>query len=110
MTALYIFAGLWTIGITGFFVWVIFSDEFFDGWISRFFAFSIAAPFWAFLTFFPFALVHHETGPELATLLKSDWHCTQSRQEQFITYIKVGSVLVPIASISEVCEKYERKS
>lgn len=110
MIILYALAGFWAIGITGGFWWIIFTDEVFDNWVARFFALCIATPIWLLLTLYPFALVHQESGPTLATLLKSEWHCTGSKMVQSTTYSLVGNVMVPITSTSDVCVKYERKS
>jgi hypothetical protein len=68
----------------------------------------ILLPFWAIVGVGPLELIRYESGPELATLLRSEWHCSAAHQETSTTYVKSGDVLVPMTSTSNVCDQYGR--
>ena len=53
----------------------------------------------------PWALLDRAGRPDLATLKKLEWHCTDSHQE--VTVVTTGRVVVPINQ--SVCDQYERK-
>jgi hypothetical protein len=48
--------------------------------------------------------IDYVQGPDLATLKKSEWYCSDSHSET--TYVMSGKVLVPITS--DVCDEYSR--
>ena len=45
---------------------------------------------------------------EKIEIVKSDWTCTQDHQEEIVTHILVGKILVPQIRVTTVCDKYER--
>jgi len=56
----------------------------------------------------PWAFIKQGASPDLATLKKNEWVCTEAHYVTTTTYVKSGSVLVPVTSRSEVCDQYNR--
>lgn len=65
----------------------------------------LLVPVWALTGLSPLGILAHETGPELATLLKSEWVCDSEHSET--TYVMSGKVMVP--RTSQVCDVYKRR-
>jgi hypothetical protein len=62
----------------------------------------------ALLAFLPWTLVKRDNSPNLATLKKSEWVCAEAHYVTSTTYVKSGSVMVPVNSRSKVCDQYNR--
>lgn len=56
----------------------------------------------------PWAFIADIQSPNLATLKKGQWVCSQSHQVTSTTYVKSGSVLVPVTNTNRVCDQYRR--
>ena len=68
----------------------------------------LGIPIWTLCGLGPLALINHESGPQLATLLKSEWHCSSAHEETTTTYVQVGKAMVPSTSTTSVCDAYGR--
>lgn len=97
---------MWAIGSFGVIAYCLY--DMIESIPGRIIGALIAIPIWVFFGLTPMALIHHEEGPQLATLLKSDWHCASSHQETNTTYVQSGKVMVPITSTTDVCDVYGR--
>jgi hypothetical protein len=105
-TLLYLLAAAWAVGTLG--GVFMFLRDMCETAIGRVFGACIGVPIWAVLGLGPVALVQHESGPVLATLLKSEWRCTASHAETTTSFVKSGDVMVPITSTTNVCDAYGR--
>lgn len=105
---LYLLAAMWAIGT----IWLAAGAvlELTSTPLEAIGAWCIVLPLWALIGVGPIALIHHENGPELATLLKSEWQCAASHQVTSTAYVNSGgNVMTPIESSSTVCDLYSRK-
>lgn len=103
MTAVaYALSAMWVVGLLGLTAYMV--VELCDELLARVATALVALPVWAVLGFAPFLLVQESSGPELATLLKSEWRCTAAHTSTI--HILVGKVMVP--STSTVCDAYGR--
>lgn len=106
MVILYVLAAMWAIGtliVVGYFL-----NDMCDTRIGTAVGWCVVLPLWVLMGLGPIAFIKHESGPELASLLKSDWQCTAAHQETSTTYVSSGKVLTPITSTSTVCDQYGR--
>ncbi len=55
----------------------------------------------------PFAIWKDSQRPTFE-LKKDDWTCARAHQEQTTTYVKSGSVMIPVTSTYDVCDMYKR--
>lgn len=107
MTALfYALAALWAAGTFGACLFTL-MDDVFSG-AAKAVGSAILLPVWVLFGLGPLAVIQHESGPELTTLLKSEWHCAASHSETSTTYMMVGKVLVPSVHTTNVCDLYAR--
>lgn len=105
-TILYALASMWALGTLAACLYVCFDMA--DSVLGRVAALCVLLPMWVVLGLVPFAVIQHEHGPELATLLRSEWHCASSHQETTTTFVMAGKVTVPATTTSEVCDVYAR--
>ena len=99
---------LWTIGCTvGPFLgsWCLVKEE---SLFMAAFVLLITLPIGCLLAFVPWMLYAQETSPNLAVLKKNEWVCSASHSETTTTYVKSGSVMVPIVSHTQVCDQYNK--
>lgn len=43
------------------------------------------------------------------TLVKDQWHCTESHSQTYTSFIMVGKVMVPQVHTRQVCDQYNRR-
>ena len=99
---------LWTIGCTiGPFLssWWLFNEE---SPFAAAFMLLITLPLGCVLASIPWILYGQEVSPNLAILKKNEWVCSASHTETTTTYIKSGSVMVPITNHIQVCDQYNK--
>ena len=106
MLILWILSVLWAVGT--FFAIMYMAWDIGETWLGRAVSWMVAFPLWFVLGVAPMGFLHHEEGPQLTTLLKSDWHCSAAHEETTTTYIQVGKVMVPQIITSSVCDQYAR--
>lgn len=109
LTVAYILAAAFAVGLLGATVALtrMAAEDF--GFIGGGICAALVGPLAALLAAAPFALIAHESGPKLATLLQSDWQCTAAHQETTTSYVQTGKVMVPVTSTSNVCDSYGRR-
>lgn len=107
MFILYCLATLWAIGTFG--LLAVMMWDTIHSIIGAAVYWCVCLPLWAVLGLAPFYLINHESGPELAVLLESEWVCTASHQTQVPITNMVGKVPVTTMSTHTVCDQYNRK-
>ena len=68
----------------------------------------IAWPIGILMACAPWALMADSKDPKLH-LNKTEWICMDSHTIPITTYVKSGSVMVPITTYHRVCDEYRRK-
>ena len=114
MIAAGIFAILWALACLaalGGVLWKVWSEDFGDGWPGNLIASMVAlfiAAFASFLGTGPLALMQYSASPDLATLKKHEWACTD--EVQTTTYIanRVGDVTVMQPVTTSECVNYSK--
>lgn len=43
------------------------------------------------------------------TLVRDQWHCTESHSQTYTSFIMVGKVIVPQVRTRQVCDQYNRR-
>jgi hypothetical protein len=109
ITILYFLAVLWAGGTLGACIAMGMDRYVADTAIGKTIFFAIVLPVWCILGVGPIFLIKHETGPELAVLLRSDWECSASHNVTSTTYVQSGKIMVPMTSTHSVCDLYGRK-
>lgn len=107
MIILYILATLWAIGTLGLLIFMMMDTI--HSLIGACVYWCICLPVWVLIGLGPFALIKHESGPELATLLESEWTCTAAHQTSVPITTMAGKVPITTMSTHTVCDQYNRK-
>jgi hypothetical protein len=55
------------------------------------------------------AMFADSQSPNLATLKKNAWFCSEKHTEIYTTYVKSGNSTVPVTNTRIVCDQYNRK-
>ena len=105
----YLLTTLWSLGCFGLPLWAAWSlwD---DGDNGLAVAIGLMAwPIGCLLAVLPWAFISEAQSSDLATLKKNEWFCSQSHPVTTTTYVKSGSVMVPVTSTHQVCDQYNRR-
>lgn len=68
----------------------------------------IGFPLGCLIAVLPVALIEESQSPDLATLKKNEWVCSASHSVSTTTYVKSGSVMVPVTSRHQECDVYSK--
>lgn len=69
----------------------------------------IVWPLCIILAFIPWQFYIQEKSPDLVTLKKNEWFCSQQHSEVTTSMIMTGKVMVPVTTTHEVCDQYNRR-
>ncbi|MEO0828843.1 MAG: hypothetical protein AAFY03_00080 [Pseudomonadota bacterium] len=105
----YVLSAMWSIGWVGFPIFggiALLKDEFDRG--MGFAVLLIGTPLGAVFAVLPWEGIAAQSSPDLATLKKGEWACTQTKIVNSMMPVSNGKTTTMVPTTSSVCVQYSR--
>jgi len=106
-------AGLWSLGCFGLPLWGAWHFSFGLEKYDREYGMSAALllliwPLGCFMAFLPWMAMDAAASPNLETLKKAEWACSESHTETRRGAVSTGKITIPTTTHLTVCDQYNR--